>query len=80
QAPGEELQAKDTYILTPNGDGINDYIDFSWAKPHSVKIYDSKGNLIKELKDTYIWDAKETKSSVFFYFSKNKKGKILVIK
>ncbi len=47
---------KDTYICSPNNDGINDFIKFD---VHSeVLIFDTKGKLIKIIStDPKIWDA-----------------------
>lgn len=62
---------KDTYICSPNNDGINDFIAFN---VHSeVLIFDTKGKLIKTIStDPKIWDAtnengKKIKSGLYIY-------------
>ncbi|MEM0373966.1 MAG: Ig-like domain-containing protein, partial [Sulfolobales archaeon] len=73
-------QIKLNYVITPNGDGINDYIDFSWVNPEKIKIYNVKGELIKELNPTSNWQADGLDTGIYFYKAKDKYGKIFVLK
>lgn len=47
-------------IITPNGDGINDYAHFGGSiGDYTIKILDTAGREIRNIKDTLIWDGKD---------------------
>lgn len=60
-------------FVTPNGDGINDYLIFNGLSgDFSIKIVDIKGNLIRQIDDKPYWDGKDKKGKdvsggVYFY-------------
>ncbi len=74
---------KKIYILSLNSDGKNDKIVFPQT---NIKIFDSKGNLIKELNNTQEWDGKDNSNrfvplGVYIYTTaQNEKGSIIVLK
>lgn len=67
-------------VFTPNGDGINDEIDFSFLQSNlSVQIINRWGNLVfQSTETTKKWDNSEQNTSgVYFYIVRdNKKNKI----
>jgi gliding motility-associated-like protein len=48
--------------LTPNGDGVNDVYTITNAKP--IKIFDSSGNLVKQLQGPCTWDGTNQEGTV----------------
>jgi len=47
-------------IITPNGDGINDYAHFGGTPgDYTIKILDIAGREIKTIKDILVWDGKD---------------------
>jgi hypothetical protein len=46
-------------ILTPNGDGINDTIDFSGIVTGGVNIFDMNGRRVRDLTSSLIWDGRD---------------------
>jgi len=56
----EKPQASVKFI-TPNGDGINDFLNFegSVSDFKEITIYDINGKVVRKIYDTNIWDAKD---------------------
>lgn len=54
-------------VITPNGDGINDFIDFSIYKMGN--IYNRWGSIVFKANETnnYIWDGDNLSDGVYFY-------------
>lgn len=48
-----------TRIITPNGDGYNDYVSFTPDLNTLVKIFDREGNLITTIHNNERWDGKD---------------------
>jgi len=49
-------------LITPNGDGINDFADFSGLsseKDFEIRIFDVTGRRIRTIRDTELWDGKD---------------------
>jgi len=60
-------------IITPNSDGINDYLIFSGLSGEfEIKIVDIRGGLVRIIKDRPYWDGKDSNGNdvpggVYFY-------------
>lgn len=67
----EDLSASTTLtkpaqkILTPNNDGINDYLNFTGlGSDFEISIFNLKGKLIKKITDKSYWDGKNDKGNI----------------
>ncbi len=72
-------------FISPNNDKINEKIDFtSEGDIKSVEIYDTKGKLIKEIKnkEEFVWEpqinGKPIKTGMYIYKIKKQDGKLLI--
>ncbi len=73
-----ESESKDL-IFTPNNDGNNDVVFFNVSADTEIKIYDSTGTLVYEVKGDTGWTGKDSSgkqlpSGVYFYQMKNENG------
>jgi len=48
-------------FITPNGDGINDFLNFEGSASDfkEITIYDINGKVVRKISDTNIWDARD---------------------
>lgn len=67
-------ELKNTIVLSPNGDGINDEIVFS-TDIEEFKIYNLKGKLIERVEGKF--DIKSLKKGVYIYIAKLKNGEVI---
>jgi gliding motility-associated-like protein len=52
-------------IITPNGDGINDTLDFgNLGSDASIDIYDVRGRRVRHLAGAFSWDGRDDSGSV----------------
>jgi len=45
-------------IITPNGDGQNDFAQFNISPPFEVEIFDTRGSRVRGFSDVNIWDGR----------------------
>ncbi|OGR81384.1 MAG: hypothetical protein A3I11_07600 [Elusimicrobia bacterium RIFCSPLOWO2_02_FULL_39_32] len=67
----DEIRTKEK-IITPNGDGINDFAQFGVSGEFEINIYNSSGKRIKKIENNNIWDGKNengetVESGVYLY-------------
>ncbi|MBI2119698.1 MAG: gliding motility-associated C-terminal domain-containing protein [Elusimicrobia bacterium] len=67
----DEIRTKEK-IITPNGDGINDFAQFGVSGQFEINIYNSSGKRIKKIENNNIWDGKNdsgetAQSGVYLY-------------
>jgi len=77
-------------IFTPNGDGKNDYIEFTGLlNPFKIKIFSISGVKVREIEDIPAWDGKDSSgkivpSGIYIYViekdGRKEKGVIVVAK
>ncbi len=71
-APAEDDLRPKEKIITPNGDGINDFAQFGITADSEVKIYNVMGREIRKIQGVTIWDGRDdsgevVKSGVYIY-------------
>lgn len=70
----EDCEIKIPNVITPNGDGTNDFFEISELEKYpgsTLRIFDRNGKTIFESNNyTNDWDAKEVASGTYFFFLK----------
>ncbi len=71
-APAEDDLRPKEKIITPNGDGINDFAQFGNSTDSEIKIYNVMGREIRKIQGATIWDGRDdsgevVKSGVYIY-------------
>lgn len=78
-----------TMIVTLNKDNTNKYVDFTNNSTISVKkvsIYNSKGKLVKEIKNSpFVWNGESVEAGLYIYYITTKqndviRGKLIILK
>lgn len=67
----EEIRTKEK-IITPNGDGINDFAQFGNSGQFEIVIYNTYGKKVKKIENNNIWDGRNengeiVESGVYLY-------------
>jgi len=84
--PSAALQPEDfrppQKIITPNGDGINDVLEFgNLDADATIDIYNINGRRVRHLQGVFIWDARDDSGSIVesgvYIYQYSKDGKVV---